>query len=143
MAALETLLGSTLSSDWQVVYGSRKAVTVTQNYVAVIRGAAGTDETTQLSVDRSHERYTVRLELSGSIAGAGEETMQTVTVAVFAAKTAVEQAVREYPDGRLGLGPQGVLRVTPSFDWEFTPAADATVREAVIDCGFDIIAQNS
>jgi hypothetical protein len=144
MTALKTLLTATLSSDWQVIYGSRNAVTVTKNYVAVIRGAVADDQLVTMELSRSSESYAVKVELSGSIAGAGEETMQTVITNVFTAKTAIEHAIRENATGPdLGLSAQGVLQALPRGPWEFTPASDGNVREAELNFVVAVIAQNT
>jgi len=148
MAALDSLLTSTLATllpvEWQVVFGSRNAVTITKNYVAVIEGATGNDALVTMELSRSSEAYLVKIELSGSIAGAGDETLQTVTTNVFAAKTAIEHAVREFPAGPdLGLGASGVLQALPLKGWEYKPKASGDVREALVGFGIQVIAQNT
>jgi hypothetical protein len=143
MSALKTLLAATLSTDWQVVYGSRNAETLAANYVAVIRGAVGDDQLVTMELSRSSEAYVVTIELSGSISGAGDETMQTVTENVFTAKTALEHAIRENATGPdLGLSASGVLQALPLKGWEFIPQADGEAREALVRFGVAVIAQN-
>ena len=144
MTALKALLEATLSTDWQVAYGSRDAVTVTRNYLAVVRGAVAEDHLGTMELSRSAESYTVRVELSGSIAGGGDETLQTVTTNVFAAKKLIERTLRELPAGPdLGLSADGVLQALMLKAWDFTPAADSEKREAHVGTNVHVIAQNT
>ena len=144
MTALKTLLEATLSSEWQVVFGSRNAVTITKPYFVRIGGAVGNDELITMELSRQSESYTVRLEFSGSIVGAGDETLQTVTTNVFAAKTLIERTLRELPAGPdLGLAASGVLQALMLKAWDFTPAADSDKREAHVGTNVHVIAQNT
>jgi len=148
MSALQTLYESTLSAQsvtWQIIFGSRDAVTSTGQYVAVVRGAIGDDETLTMELSRSMERYLVKNELSGSIPGGGDETMQTVTENVFAAKTALEHAIRENLAGPdLSLSASGVLRALPKH-WEFKPEVSPSgeFREALVTFDLEVTAQNT